>query len=149
MRMQKTFSAAHAGKGHGETNYSAAVERAENLTARVVRHHEDCRGHRNMLAPDKELQLHALLILGKRFAMADFHLARRSRRMFCRRIHRVFATFVIARFDGFAPSAALEESHSSSLRPRGRSAKRRPSSTAAASMCWKRCLILRFAFLSA
>src|ERR1700689_1762848 len=103
-----------------------------------------------MLAPGKKLELHASLLFSQRFAMPDLDLARYGRWMFRRSVHHVFATFaILGVFTGSVSSANFAEFHSSSLRSRGRSAKRWPSAVEAASICLKRRLNFRLAFFSA
>src|SRR6202161_2561046 len=103
-----------------------------------------------MLAPGKELKLYALLIFAQRLAMPDLDLARYGRWMFRRSVHHVFATFaILGVFSAPVPSANFAEFHNSSLRSRGRSAKRWPSAVEAASICLKRRLNFRLAFFSA
>jgi len=77
VRVQELLPRPHACQGHGEADQARSVESAENLSARVVRDHEDWSWNGDGLSPSVEFQANAFFVLRERVAVADFDFRRR------------------------------------------------------------------------
>src|SRR5271155_639466 len=126
MGMKKGFSGVIPYQREREADEFSAVKSAQNLSASMLRDDENCSWNRNLLAPDGALDLNAFFKFGERLAMPDLDVRRGRTCVGSVNFH--FATA------GLGASRRLERFHSSSMRPRGRSANCFPSARAAASI---------------